>query len=524
MIHPYGQTPAHNQIPTSQHQFPHWGHLSSWSFAQQAPNYTSPAQTQGLVSSGDDYAPMQIEDTSKLSTPPIPNGPVQTRAEMDYQHATGQIGFLPLSGGLSSEAQPKPSLAAMADVTDSAGPKQSDDMMEFPSFDPDVRDYNQQLGCAEEEASLIDLRHCQPAGVDSSQISNDIWARRFSESTHSLSSAGGMYDMTPYEEAPTADFTSDCDAAWNSLEQAVNLLSPASPRRPTMESSRSGGRPRASPLQYSSVRTSPYPMEIGRRTRWSTGGVASTGPPSTGHSFSSFPSLYSPFGSRLNHHHSMPMHPNFPSNNPLPMRSHSHDAMGQYPCVAPGHNPIPLFPPLEPPSPDVSSEFPTQRFFRLLHSNVESHCGSSSLGHLADLSDPPDLYASLEEEPSNPPDSDMNPSDPDMMPHEQDLRFGGDLYTPRWVRGHGNKREGWCGLCKPGRWLVLKNSAFWYDKSFTHGVSAATGTAFQSPQETRRTEGNPDQWEGLCGSCGEWFALVSNKKKGTTWFRHAYKV
>ncbi len=29
---------------------------------------------------------------------------------------------------------------------------------------------------------------------------------------------------------------------------------------------------------------------------------------------------------------------------------------------------------------------------------------------------------------------------------------------------------------------------------------------------------------GLCGSCNEWIALVSSKKKGTTWFRHAYKV
>ncbi len=109
----------------------------------------------------------------------------------------------------------------------------------------------------------------------------------------------------------------------------------------------------------------------------------------------------------------------------------------------------------------------------------------------------------------------MNPSDPDLVPHEQELRFDGDLYTPKWVRGHGNKREGWCGICKPGRWLVLKNSAFWYDKSFTHGISAATGNPFQEPQETRRMDGNPDVWEGLCGSCNEWIALVSSKKKGT---------
>jgi hypothetical protein len=109
------------------------------------------------------------------------------------------------------------------------------------------------------------------------------------------------------------------------------------------------------------------------------------------------------------------------------------------------------------------------------------------------------------------------------LPRAQELRFEGDLYTPKYVRGHGNKREGWCGICKPGRWLVLKNSAFWYDKSFTHGISAPTGSAFESPKETRRMKGNPDVWEGLCHGCGEWIALISSKKKGTTWFRHAYK-
>ncbi|KAJ3504487.1 hypothetical protein NM208_g16328 [Fusarium decemcellulare] len=158
--------------------------------------------------------------------------------------------------------------------------------------------------------------------------------------------------------------------------------------------------------------------------------------------------------------------------------------------------------------------------FRMLQSNGDP---TSLNSHYADLSDPPDLYAALQEEQIPPPPEDMNPSDPDLIPREQELRFEGDLYTPRWVRGHGNKREGWCGICKPGRWLVLKNSAFWYDKSFSHGISAATGSSFQEPQQKRRMDGNPDVWEGLCGSCNEWIALVSSKKKGTTWFRHAYK-
>ena len=142
----------------------------------------------------------------------------------------------------------------------------------------------------------------------------------------------------------------------------------------------------------------------------------------------------------------------------------------------------------------------------------------------AEYSEQPNLYGALTEEQIPPPPEDMNPEDPEMKPHEQDLRFEGDLYTPRWVRGHGNKREGWCGICKPGRWLVLKNSAFWYDKSFTHGISAATGSPFHEPRDMRRMDGNPDVWEGLCHSCEEWVPLVSNKKKGTTWFRHAYKV
>ena len=142
----------------------------------------------------------------------------------------------------------------------------------------------------------------------------------------------------------------------------------------------------------------------------------------------------------------------------------------------------------------------------------------------SDFRDPQDLFAPLLDDQENPPPEDMKPSDPDLIPREQELRFEVDLYTPRWVRGHGNKREGWCGICKPGRWLVLKNSAFWYDKSFTHGVSAATGTAFEGPKKMRCADGNPDVWEGLCTSCGEWIALVSSKKKGTTWFRHAYKV
>lgn len=178
----------------------------------------------------------------------------------------------------------------------------------------------------------------------------------------------------------------------------------------------------------------------------------------------------------------------------------------------------------EPVFPDTMSAVSSSSTGRFELPNQHGPCGDDGGHHHDDRAQKPDLFGPLAEDQLQPPAADMKPENPDLEPRIQELRFPGDLYTPKYVRGHGNKREGWCGICKPGRWLVLKNSAFWYDKSFTHGISAATGKAFDESTDTRRMQGNPDVWEGLCGSCGEWVALISSKKKGTTWFRHAYKV
>jgi hypothetical protein len=53
-------------------------------------------------------------------------------------------------------------------------------------------------------------------------------------------------------------------------------------------------------------------------------------------------------------------------------------------------------------------------------------------------------------------------SDMENIPRKQTLKFDNDMYTPHWVRYHGSKKEGYCDLCKPGKWLQLKTSAFWY--------------------------------------------------------------
>jgi hypothetical protein len=429
----------------------------------------------------------------------------------------------------TSMSLPQPSLCDPLTGQAPWGSKVYEELDSFHAFDPESSEFNRELMGQDENTPIIDLRQYPRLNQqehDNTPNYNPPCARRMSESSFSISSTGGgvFPEGSTYEDVGSSESVSyapDCDA-WNNLEPSTNhLMSPlASPRKPQYDNlARGGSRSRISPTPHNNnARSSPYTLESTRFKRWSTG-QAPTSTPASARGMMNVQDRFAPYGPRPNPHHSMPAYPSgsmghyaLPSQNVLYSQNQPFH-QGNPALFAPQDQSYQL---------DVPRPLPSQGLFRLLQSNVDRHGGCSS--HFADLSDPPDLYSSLHEEPSNPPESDMNPSDPDLIPHEQDLRFTGDLYTPRWVRGHGNKREGWCGLCKPGRWLVLKNSAFWYDKSFTHGVSAATGAAFQGPQDTRRTEGNLDVWEGLCGSCGEWIALVSSKKKGTTWFRHAYKV
>lgn len=461
-----------------------------------------------------------------------PRGPMAPSRD---EHAS----FFPRSDTNTTAAPPFNNVALSNGTTTSAeyfpnvidtspwGAKVCEELESFPSLDSDTADFNNGLMGQDENTPIIDLRQFQGmAHQENNNLAqfNAHGPRRMSESSFSISSTGGgMFpDVPTYEDmgpSEAVSYASECDG-WNAAETpAGHLMSPiTSPRKSPYDTvARTGSRARMSPAPHNQVRSSPYTLESTRFKRWSTG-QAPTSTPTNSRTISQIPDHFAPYGPRPNPHHSMPVYsPTAMANFGMPAQnvlfSQNHQLQSNGPPLYPTHD--------QPFHLDVPRPLPSQGLFRLLQSNVDRHGGCSS--HFADLSDPPDLYSSLHEEPCDPPESDMNPSDPDLVPHEQDLRFNGDLYTPRWVRGHGNKREGWCGLCKPGRWLVLKNSAFWYDKSFTHGVSAATGAAFQGPQETRRTEGNLDVWEGLCGSCGEWIALVSSKKKGTTWFRHAYK-
>lgn len=384
-----------------------------------------------------------------------------------------------------------------------------------------------------EKFPMLDLRY-SAQHLDNDAFSLDEYdRRRISGSSFTLSTNEAVSDMPSYEEFSASlsevhSFTSEYPPTSNrnSFMSSTQLSPVASPRMTPQGIIRTASRGRASPSPRPNMRSAPYSMDGSQRgpKRWSTGSYAAPQTRRPSPFVYSQPTSYDSLNAGMSSRHSSPTLPqtqmqigmlNLQNQQQHPYIMNNHVAYHRNSMILPPshYHEQPQFqtpPPLLP-----------HGMFRMLQSNV----GPNSIhGHYSDLSEPPDLYASMHDEQLSPPESDMNPEDPDLIPHEQELRFEGDLYTPRWVRGHGNKREGWCGICKPGRWLVLKNSAFWYDKSFTHGISAATGSPFQEPIETRRMDGNPDVWEGLCGSCTDWVALVSSKKKGTTWFRHAYKV
>jgi Domain of unknown function (DUF4451) len=65
-------------------------------------------------------------------------------------------------------------------------------------------------------------------------------------------------------------------------------------------------------------------------------------------------------------------------------------------------------------------------------------------------------------------------TDPEARPRQQKLRYTGDQYTPKWVRYNGQAKEGLCDTCSPGKWLQLKNSAYWYVFSFHFNIPLTT--------------------------------------------------
>ncbi|CDS03100.1 hypothetical protein LRAMOSA00502 [Lichtheimia ramosa] len=145
----------------------------------------------------------------------------------------------------------------------------------------------------------------------------------------------------------------------------------------------------------------------------------------------------------------------------------------------------------------------------------------------------PDAVGILEHPPSLPynhPSSNMPPTwlpevqmDQDAMPRRQKPRYKDDEYSPKWVRYSGHLKEGYCDTCVEGRWLQLKNSAYWYHKQFYHGISSVSGKHFAEPLEQRlNAEG---VIEGLCHQCETYVPICNSKRRRNNilWYKHAHK-
>ena len=111
---------------------------------------------------------------------------------------------------------------------------------------------------------------------------------------------------------------------------------------------------------------------------------------------------------------------------------------------------------------------------------------------------------------------------PEALPRLQKPRYKQDDYNPKWVRYTAHNKEGYCDTC--GRWLQLKNSAYWYHKQFYHGISSVSGKPFLEPLEQRIS--NEGVIEGLCHQCGYFVPICNGKrqKNSLLWYKHAHKV
>ena len=121
-----------------------------------------------------------------------------------------------------------------------------------------------------------------------------------------------------------------------------------------------------------------------------------------------------------------------------------------------------------------------------------------------------------------PPEVDFEVDDDDLIPRREEPMFGGDIFTPGWVRCYGKEKEGFCGRCNPGVWYNLEDSSYENNLVYMHGI-APSGLSLPRPSSLRQIEGTHAAWQGYCDACGGWRDLKKSSA-GWNWFRHWVKV
>lgn len=121
-----------------------------------------------------------------------------------------------------------------------------------------------------------------------------------------------------------------------------------------------------------------------------------------------------------------------------------------------------------------------------------------------------------------PPAADFETDDPDLIPRREESMFGGDLFTPGWVRGYNEKIQGFCGRCKDRHWVNITDGTYEFHLTCLHGLPS-TGLALPRPSITREVAGLSGVWEGYCDDCRGW-RVLKRTKRGWNWFRHFLTV
>jgi len=86
-----------------------------------------------------------------------------------------------------------------------------------------------------------------------------------------------------------------------------------------------------------------------------------------------------------------------------------------------------------------------------------------------------------------PPAEDFEIDDPDFIPRREESTFRGDLFTPGWVRGYGNMKEGYCARCKVGHWVNIPSGTYEFHLTYLHGLPS-TGLPLPRPSTIREVE------------------------------------
>lgn len=111
-----------------------------------------------------------------------------------------------------------------------------------------------------------------------------------------------------------------------------------------------------------------------------------------------------------------------------------------------------------------------------------------------------------------------------------------DLYTPRFVRGVGVKKEGLCPLCYEedlACFFKTKTSQYNYHMMYTHGILPSTLRPMDPPIDFRvvarpssNSKDRQAMLQGECHGCGKWIDVESRKVLPVNvpeiyWWKHA---